>query len=187
MYNFSVSSVDAILSSPAPPYCSGVPPLIKPSAPAFFTSSGMSPGFLFSRSLAKGSTSLRINSSAVCPINFWSSVKSAGVKMSFGAADSSRKLPPLAAGLLTTEVAMSAPCGRKNGESRCRYCSVDVHCTPLDQGSQRTGGTERGYPPPGLHRCIKRKALQSRFSQMYQTKEVTKRVCVSMYHTQRVM
>ena len=100
-----------ILSSPAPPYCSGVPPLIRPRSAALRASSGIRPGFLASRSLTCGKTSLITNSSAVCPISFWSSVRSAGVKMSSAAGDSRRKLPPFAAGLVRTEVAMGdAPC-----------------------------------------------------------------------------
>src|SRR5271165_1828813 len=46
------------------------------------------------------------NSSAVCPMSLWSSVRSAGVNTSCGAVDSNRKLPPFAAGLERTELAM---------------------------------------------------------------------------------
>ncbi len=96
----------AILSRPAPPYCSGIPPPSNPSSPDFFNSSGMSPGFLFSSSFTSGKTSLTTNSSAVWPISFWSSVRSAGVKTSCGRGVSRRKLPPFAAGLVMVAVAM---------------------------------------------------------------------------------
>src|SRR6266851_590368 len=104
--SFSVSTVVEILSRPAPPYSSGTPPPIKPTSPPFFTSSTISPGFLFSSSLATGNTSFNTNSSAVCPISFWSSVKSAGVNTSLGCGDSRRKLPPFAAGLVRVAVAI---------------------------------------------------------------------------------
>src|SRR5215813_14907627 len=106
MESFSVSTVVAILSSPAPPYSSGTPPPISPSSPPLRTSSAIRPGFLFSRSFARGKTSFNTNSSAVWPISFWSSLKSAGVKTSCGAGDSSRKLPPFAGVLVTTLVAI---------------------------------------------------------------------------------
>jgi hypothetical protein len=44
-------------------------------------------------------------------MSFWSSVRSAGVKISCGAGDSNKKLPPFAAGFVRREVAMGlAPC-----------------------------------------------------------------------------
>src|SRR5258708_13169372 len=106
MESFSVSTVVEILSSPAPPNSSGTPPPIKPTSPPFFTSSAISPGFLFSSSFTTGKTSFTTNSSAVCPINFWSSVRSAGVNTSLGCGDSRRKLPPFAAGLVRAAVAI---------------------------------------------------------------------------------
>src|SRR6267142_965110 len=110
--SFSVRTVVEILSRPAPPYSSGTPPPIKPTSPPFFTSEAINPVFLFSRSLMSGKTSLRTNSSAVWPISFWSSLKSAGVKTSPGCADSSRKLPPFAAGFVRVAVAIwVAPSG----------------------------------------------------------------------------
>src|SRR5580704_14573227 len=112
MESFSVSTMVATLSRPAPPYCSGIPPLSKPSSPAFFTSSGMRPGFLFSNSFTSGRTSLTTNSSAVWPISFWSSVRSAGVKTSSGRGVSRRKLPPLAAGLVIVAVAIMVSLSR---------------------------------------------------------------------------
>src|SRR3989442_12627080 len=44
-------------------------PPINPTSPPFFTSDAINPAFLFSRSLMSGKTSLRTNSSAVCPIS----------------------------------------------------------------------------------------------------------------------
>src|SRR5580692_9289197 len=109
MESFSVNTVVAILSSPAPPYSSGMPPLMIPSSAPFRTISAINPGFLFSNSFTKGMTSLVTNSSAVCPINFWSSERSAGVNTSWGKGDSSRKLPPSAAGLFKVAVAIEYP------------------------------------------------------------------------------
>src|SRR5258708_12250973 len=106
MESFSVSTVVEILSSPAPPNSSGTPPPIRPTSPPFFTRSAINPGFLFSSSFTTGKTSFITNSSAVCPINFWSSVRSAGVNTSPGCGDSRRKLPPFAAGLVRVAVAI---------------------------------------------------------------------------------
>src|SRR5882762_7626012 len=64
MESFSVNTVVAILSSPAPPYSSGMPPLMIPSSAPLRTISAINPGFLFSNSLTNGMTSLVTNSSA---------------------------------------------------------------------------------------------------------------------------
>src|ERR1700730_4186111 len=86
-----------------------MPPLMIPSSAPFRTNSAINPGFLFSNSFTKGMTSLVTNSSAVCPISFWSSVRSAGLNASCGNDDSSRKLPPFAAGLFKVAVAIEYP------------------------------------------------------------------------------
>src|SRR5690242_5044008 len=90
----SAMIAEVTLSICVPPYSSGTSTPLRPSSPAFFSSSRLMRNSFCSSFSILGTISLVANSSAVCAINWCCSVKSSGVKMSFGLRSSIRKLPP---------------------------------------------------------------------------------------------
>jgi hypothetical protein len=85
------------LSSPSPPYCSGISTPRRPSSPALRSRSRVVSYFKARMSAVRGTTCSSTKSAAVWAIIRCSSLKSSGVKTSSGRRSSTRKLPPRAA------------------------------------------------------------------------------------------
>src|SRR3954469_3048674 len=90
----SATMAEETLSMSEPPYCSGTSMLAMPISLAFFSRSRVTWYSLCSIFSIAGRISWRANSSAVFAICWCSSVKSSGVKTSFGLRSSRSQLPP---------------------------------------------------------------------------------------------
>ena len=126
--------MELTLSSPMPPYSSGMSTAAKPSSAALRSSVSIAPGSLASMAATRGRISSRAKRAAVAAICRCSSLRSSGVKTSAGVRVSSKKLPPAAAAM---------------GDG-----------TMVDIGFG--GLLERSIPPPGISRRVSYRFPQAR-------------------------
>src|SRR3954471_22409762 len=124
----SATMAEETLSMSEPPYCSGTSMLAMPISLAFFSRSRVTWYSLCSIFSIAGRISWRANSSAVFAICWCSSVKSSGVKTSFGLRSSRSQLPPETFTFGTAvAVAICFPLVQILKYSRCAHAAADAH------------------------------------------------------------
>src|SRR4051812_3592562 len=124
----SATMAEETLSMSEPPYCSGTSMLAMPISLAFFSRSRVTWYSLCSIFSIAGRISCRANSSAVFAICWCSSVKSSGVKISFGLRSSRSQLPPAIFTFGTAvAVAICFPLVQILKYSRCAHAAAYTH------------------------------------------------------------